>query len=202
MNDNIKKEDKKTDGEQQAEAFLKDEYYDLDEETTPDDGLANKLAEAEARASEMQDSFLRAKAETDNIRRRSQEDIVKARKYAVESFAEEMLAVKDSLEMALKTESPSLESFKEGIELTLTQFNDALKKNRVIEVSPAVKDLLDPTKHQAIATVESDQEVNTIVAVMQKGYMIADRLLRPAMVTVAKPKEKDEQEQTQAVSVD
>jgi len=202
MNDKIKQEDKKSEGEQQAEAFLKDEYYDLDEGVTPDDNLIEKLAEAEARASEMQDSFLRAKAETDNIRRRSQEDIIKARKYAVESFAEEMLAVKDSLEMALKTESPTIESFKEGIELTLTQFNDALKKNRVTEINPLVKDILDPTKHQAIATVESDQEANTIVAVMQKGYMIADRLLRPAMVTVAKPKEQNEQEQTQAVSVD
>ena len=202
MNDKIKQEDKKSEGEQQAEAFLKDEYYDLDEGVTPDDNLIEKLAEAEARASEMQDSFLRAKAETDNIRRRSQEDIIKARKYAVESFAEEMLAVKDSLEMALKTESPTIESFKEGIELTLTQFNDALKKNRVTEINPLVKDTLDPTKHQAITTVESDQEANTIVAVMQKGYMIADRLLRPAMVTVAKPKEQNEQEQTQAVSVD
>jgi molecular chaperone GrpE len=104
--------------------------------------------------------------------------------------------------MALKTESPTIESFKEGIELTLTQFNDALKKNRVTEINPLVKDTLDPTKHQAITTVESDQEANTIVAVMQKGYMIADRLLRPAMVTVAKPKEQNEQEQTQAVSVD
>lgn len=147
--------------------------------------LVEKLAEAEAKAAEMQDAFLRAKAEGENIRRRAQEDITKAHKFAVESFAGAMVSVKDSLEMALKVETPSVEALKEGVEMTLKQLMSAFEKNRVIEVSPEKGEKLDPMKHQAISTVPSDQEPNTVVDVLQKGYMIADRLLRPAIVIVA-----------------
>ena len=147
--------------------------------------LVEKLAEAEAKAAEMQDAFLRAKAEGENIRRRAQEDITKAHKFAVESFAGAMVSVKDSLEMALKVETPSVEALKEGVEMTLKQLVSAFEKSRVIEVSPEKGEKLDPMKHQAISTVPSDQEPNTVVDVLQKGYMIADRLLRPAIVTVA-----------------
>lgn len=147
--------------------------------------LVTQLAEAQARIAEMHDAFLRAKAEGDNIRRRAQEDIAKAHKFAVESFAEALLPVKDSLEMALKVDTPSVESLKEGVEMTLKQLNAAFEKNRLIEVNPLQGEKLDPMRHQAISMVPAEQEANTIVSVLQKGYMISERLLRPALVTVA-----------------
>lgn len=151
-------------------------------------GLEEKLATAEARATELQDAFLRAKADAENMRRRAQEDIARAHKFAIESFAEALVPVKDSLEMALKVESPTTESLKEGVEMTLKQLSSAFEKNRLVEINPRPGDKLDPMKHQAISMVPADQEVNTIVTVLQKGYMIADRLLRPALVTVSKEK--------------
>lgn len=147
-----------------------------------------KLAAAEAKVAEMQDAFLRAKAEAENMRRRAQEDIARAHKFAIESFAEAMVPVKDSLEMALKVETPSVESLKEGVEMTLKQLSSAFEKNRLVELNPNAGDKLDPMKHQAISMVPAEQEANTIVSVLQKGYMIADRLLRPALVTVAQEK--------------
>ncbi|WP_050470144.1 nucleotide exchange factor GrpE [Herbaspirillum chlorophenolicum] len=150
--------------------------------------LEDKLAAAEARASEMQDAFLRARAEGENIRRRAQEDIAKAHKFAIEGFAESLLAVKDSLEMALKIENPSLESLKEGVDMTLKQLSSAFEKNKLQEVSPQAGEKLDPMKHQAISAVPAEQDANTVVAVLQKGYVISDRLLRPALVTVAQGK--------------
>ena len=152
------------------------------------DGAGQKLAEAEARLAELQDAFLRAKADTENMRRRAQDDIAKAHKFAIESFAEAMVPVKDSLEMALTVETPSIESLKEGVEMTLKQLVSAFDKNRLLEISPQPGDKLDPMKHQAISMVPSDQEANTIVSVLQKGYTIADRLLRPALVTVSQQK--------------
>ena len=119
------------------------------------------------------------------MRRRAQEDIARAHKFANESFAEAMVPVKDSLEMALKVETPSIESLKEGVDMTLKQLSAAFEKNRLIEISPQPGDKLDPMKHQAISMVPAQQEANTIVTVLQKGYMIADRLLRPALVTVS-----------------
>lgn len=147
--------------------------------------LAAQLAEAQAKLAEMQDAFLRAKADAENIRRRAQEDISKAHKFAVESFAEAMLPVKDSLEMALKIETPSIESLKEGVDMTLKQLSSAFEKNRLLEVNPQQGEKLDPMKHQAISMVAAQQEANTIVTVLQKGYMISERLLRPALVTVS-----------------
>ena len=150
--------------------------------------LEAQLTATEAKLAEMHDAFMRAKAEGENIRRRAQEDVAKAHKFAVESFAEAMVPVKDSLEMALKVENPTLESLKEGVEMTLKQLNSAFERNRLVEVMPAAGDKLDPNKHQAVAMVPAEQEANTVVAVLQKGYMIADRLLRPAIVTAAQPK--------------
>lgn len=150
--------------------------------------LEAQLSQTEAKLAEMHDAFMRAKAEGENIRRRAQEDVSKAHKFAVESFAEAMVPVKDSLEMALKVENPTLESLKEGVEMTLKQLNSAFERNRLVEVMPAVGEKLDPNKHQAVAMVPAEQEANTVVAVLQKGYMIADRLLRPAIVTAAQPK--------------
>ncbi len=147
--------------------------------------VEEKLAAAEAKANEMQDAFLRAKADTENIRRRAQEDIAKAHKFAIESFAEALVPVKDSLEMALKLDTPSVESLKEGVEMTLKQLNSAFERNRLLEINPVPGEKLDPMKHQAISMVPAEQDANTVVSVLQKGYTIADRLLRPALVTVA-----------------
>jgi molecular chaperone GrpE len=150
--------------------------------------LEEQLSATEAKLAEMHDAFMRAKAEGENIRRRAQEDVSKAHKFAIESFAEAMVPVKDSLEMALKVETPSIENLKEGVEMTLKQLTAAFEKNRLVEVMPAVGDKLDPMKHQAVAVVPAEQEANTVVNVLQKGYMIADRLLRPAIVTAAQAK--------------
>ena len=154
----------------------------------PESTLEVQLSEAQAKIAEMQDAFLRAKAEAENIRRRAQEDIARAHKFAIEGFAEALVPVKDNLEMALKIETPSLESLKEGVEMTLKQLSSAFERNRLLEISPQVGDKLDPMKHQAISTVPAEQDANTVVTVLQKGYTIADRLLRPALVVVAQGK--------------
>jgi molecular chaperone GrpE len=147
--------------------------------------LEQQLANAVAKAAELQDAFLRAKAEGENIRRRAQEDIAKAHKFAIENFAESMMPVKDSLEMALLVAVPTVESLKEGVDMTLKQLIAAFEKNKLVEVNPQPGDKLDPMKHQAVSMVPAEQAANTVVNVLQKGYMIADRLLRPALVTVA-----------------
>jgi molecular chaperone GrpE len=162
---------------------------DAAEPSAPEIDFEKQLAEAEARASEMHDAFLRARADMENFRRRAQEDITKAHKFAIEGFAESLVPVKDSLEMALKVETPTLESLKEGVDMTLKQLTAAFEKHKLVEVNPKVGDRLDPMKHQAISMVPADQAANTIVTVLQKGYMIADRLLRPALVTVAQDKQ-------------
>ncbi|MDP3437979.1 MAG: nucleotide exchange factor GrpE [Azonexus sp.] len=141
----------------------------------------------ELQAAEHYDAWLRAKAEGENIRRRAQEDISKAHKFAVERFAGELLAVKDSLEAALAVPEQTVESFKSGVELTLKQLVAAFEKNALLEVNPA-GEKFDPHKHQAIGLLDSEQEANTVVSVLQKGYTIAERVLRPALVMVAKPK--------------
>jgi len=170
-----------------------DRMHDMPNGATPDnqaspsidEGFEQRLAAAEAKASEMHDAFLRAKADAENIRRRAQDDIAKAHKFAIENFAEALVPVKDSLEMALKLDTPSVDSLKEGVEMTLKQLSTAFERNRLLEINPQPGEKLDPMKHQAISMVPAAQEANTIVSVLQKGYMIADRLLRPALVTVA-----------------
>jgi len=145
------------------------------------------LADAEARVAALQEEFLRAKAETENMRRRAQEDVQKAHKFAIESFAEYLLPVIDSLEAALADSSGDMVKVKEGVALTLRQLNAALEKGRVVPINP-VGEKFDPHRHQAISMVPADQEPNTVVAVLQKGFLIADRVLRPALVTVAQGK--------------
>ncbi len=144
-------------------------------------GLKTKIAE-------LSDHFLRAKAETENARRRAEEEISKARKFALESFAESLLPVADSLEAALIHQDATTEQIREGTEVTLRQLKAALERNKVIEVNPATGSKFDPHQHQAISMVAADQEANTVVTVLQKGYLIAERVLRPALVTVAAPK--------------
>ena len=149
--------------------------------------VEEQFRQLELKAAEHYDAWLRAKAEGENIRRRAQEDISKAHKFAVEKFAGELLAVKDSLEAALAVPEQTVESFKAGVELTLKQLVSAFEKNALNEVNPA-GEKFDPHKHQAIGMVDSEQEANTVVTVLQKGYLIAERTLRPALVMVAKPK--------------
>ncbi|MED5619192.1 nucleotide exchange factor GrpE [Ideonella sp. BN130291] len=147
-----------------------------------------RLAELEAKHAEMADAFLRAKAEAENTRRRAEEEVAKARKFAVESFAESLLPVKDSLEAAIAIQDATREQMLEGVHATLRQLASALERNKVVELNPPAGTRFDPHQHQAISMVPAEQEANTVVAVLQKGYLIADRVLRPALVTVAAPK--------------
>lgn len=145
------------------------------------------LTEAQAKIKELNESFLRAKAETENVRRRAAEDVTKAHKFAIESFAEHLLPVLDSLEAALADTSGDATKLREGVELTLRQLSSAMEKGRVAAVNP-VGEKFDPHRHQAISMVPAEQEANTVVSVLQKGYVIAERVLRPALVTVSQPK--------------
>lgn len=165
-----------------------DQQAPAQESVAAENPLEAQLSATEAKLADMHDAFMRAKADAENIRRRAQEDVSKAHKFAVESFAEALLPVRDSLEMALKVESGDVAALREGVEMTLKQLTAAFERNRLVEVMPQQGDKLDPNKHQAVAVVPADQEANTVVNVLQKGYMIADRLLRPAIVTAAQPK--------------
>jgi molecular chaperone GrpE len=146
----------------------------------------------EARLADMSDAYLRAKAEAENARRRADEDISKARKFAVEGFAEAMLPVLDSLEAAIARPDATPEQTLEGVHATRRQLVQALERNKVIEINPPAATKFDPHQHQAISVVPLapgvEQEPNTVVAVLQKGYLIADRVLRPALVTVSAPR--------------
>jgi len=147
-----------------------------------------KLNELEARHAEVSDAYLRAKADAENTRRRAEEEMSKARKFAIESFADSLLPVKDSLEAAIAIPAATPEQLLEGVHATLRQLSAALDRNKVIEINPAAGTKFDPHQHQAISMVPAEQDANTVVAVLQKGYLIADRVLRPALVTVAAPK--------------
>jgi len=148
--------------------------------------LEQQLAEALARIEQQRDQMMRVLADAENARKRYQAEAANAQKYALERFAEELLPVMDSLGAALKTRDVS------GIELTLRQLKSALDKASVREIDPKAGERFDPHRHQAMAAVEADSEPNTVVAVMQKGYSLHDRVLRPALVTVSKAVEKSE----------
>jgi molecular chaperone GrpE len=147
-----------------------------------------QLAELQARLSEASDGFLRAKAEAENTRRRAEEEVSKARKYAIEAFAESLLPVRDSLEAAIAIPAATPEQLLEGVHATLRQLTQALERNKVMPVAPPPGTKFDPHQHQAISVVPADQDANTVVTVLQKGYVINDRVLRPALVTVSAPK--------------
>ena len=149
--------------------------------------LEDLLKAAELKAAEHHDAWLRAKAETENVRRRAQEDIAKAGKYAVEKFSGELLAVKDSLVAALANENQSAENLKAGVELTLRQLIAAFEKSNLAEINPA-GEKFDPHRHQAISQIEADGEPNTVINVLQKGYALHGRVIRPALVVVSKAK--------------
>ena len=148
----------------------------------------NEVERLKAQNAELTEQFLRAKAEVENIRRRSEDEIAKARKFAVEGFAESLLPVLDSFEAGLAIQEATVQQLREGSEATLKQLQSALNRNKVIAIAPAAGEKFDPHQHQAISVVPADQEANTVVTVLQKGYLIAERVLRPALITVAAPK--------------
>ena len=150
--------------------------------------LQAELIELKSKSAELADQYLRAKAEADNARRRAEEDIAKVRKFGIEGFAENLLAVCDSLDAALALENATAEQLREGSTATLRQLISALERNKVTVINPATGDKFDPHQHQAISIVPSPQDANTVVTVLQKGYLIFDRVLRPALVTVTAPK--------------
>jgi molecular chaperone GrpE len=160
----------------------------LTEEAAPAAPPTDELAKAQAEIASLKDAFLRAKAETDNARKIAQADVAKAHKFAIESFAEDLLPVKDALEKALATPNQTVESLKAGAELTLKALSNALSRGGVVEVDPAGQKF-DPNRHQAMQLVPSSQPANTVVDVYQKGYLINDRILRPALVTVSNGEE-------------
>lgn len=149
--------------------------------------LEEMLRAAELQAAEHHDAWLRARAETENVRRRAQDDIAKASKFASERFATELLAVKDSLEAALANENQDVAAMRAGVELTLRQLSGAFEKSSVVEINP-LQEKFDPHRHQAISQVEAEGEPNHVVSVLQKGYALHDRVIRPALVVVSKPK--------------
>lgn len=152
--------------------------------------VEKELQQALAKANENYELFLRAKAEAENVRRRAQEDIAKAHKFAIESFAEDLVPVMDSLEKALETGNATVESMRQGVELTLRQLRSAFEKGRLTAIDPK-GEKFDPHRHQAISTVPATEGCppNHVVTVLQKGWMIAERVLRPALVTVARSEE-------------
>jgi molecular chaperone GrpE len=150
--------------------------------------LEEQLAELEAKHAEMTDAFLRARADIENTRRRSDEEVAKARKFAVEGIAESLLPVRDSLEAAVALPNATNEQLLEGVHATLRLLCHAMDKNRIMQIAPEAGARFDPHQHQAISLVPAEQEPNTVVNLLQRGYLLADRVLRPALVTVAAPK--------------
>jgi molecular chaperone GrpE len=165
----------------QTEAAAQAEAQSLD----PIEQLHVDLAAAQAQLAEQKDQVLRAHAEMENVRRRAQEEVSKARKFGIESFAEGLVPVKDSLEAALAQTEQSAQDMRAGIEMTLKQLVTAFERNHLKEIAPAAGTKFDPHQHQAIATIPAEQEPNTVVQTLQKGYLIAERVLRPALVTVS-----------------
>ena len=147
--------------------------------------LQAELEELKAKSADLADQYLCAKADAENMRRRAEEEVAKARKFGIESFAESLLPVIDSLNAALSIQNATPEQLREGSDATLRQLTSALERNKVLAIDPAAGEKFDPHHHQAISMVPADQPANTVVAVLQKGYVIADRILRPALVTVA-----------------
>lgn len=176
--------------EAQADAPVKTaepaESQDAKRETVP--GVEELLRQAELNAQEHHDAWLRAKAEADNIRKRAQIEVANAHKYAIETLAAELLPVKDSLEAALAADSTAIDALRSGVELTLRQLNAVFEKASLQEIDPA-GEKFDPHQHQAISMLPSDKEPNTVINVLQKGYRLHERVIRPALVTVSKPKD-------------
>lgn len=147
--------------------------------------LEIELTEAQNKVAEYHDQLLRAKAEVENIRRRAEGDVAKARKFAVEAFAESLIPVRDSLEAALAQEDQTLEALTEGVETTLRQLNSAFERHKLVEIAPIEGDKFDPHRHQSISAIPSEHPKEAVAQVLQKGYALADRVLRPALVMIS-----------------
>lgn len=176
----------------QSEAQIENEDVFLDETTNDEtiqfpeeSNLEAELTETQNKVAEYHDQLLRAKAEVENIRRRTEGEIVKARKFAVEGFAESLIPVRDSLEAALAQEDQTLEALTEGVETTLRQLNSAFERHKLVEIAPMIGDKFDPHKHQSISAIPSEHPKDAIAQVLQKGYALADRVLRPALVMIS-----------------
>ncbi len=173
---------------EQAEDTANEEVETAAEGEENIESLKQRLEEAEKKAEENWDQLVRAKAELENIRRRSERELENAHKYALEKFAQELLPVIDSMEMgvaAAQDENADVSKLREGTEMTLKMFLNAIDKFGIKSVHP-VNEEFNPEHHQAMSMIDSDQhEPNTVIDVMQKGYLLNDRLVRPAMVVVS-----------------
>lgn len=154
-------------------------------EAIQEENLSELLTKAQEQVADYHDQLLRARAEVENIRRRAADDVAKARKFGTESFAESLIPVRDSLEAALAQENQSIEDWQKGVESTLRQLNTAFERNQMKEVAPVPGDAFDPHKHQAISAIPSEHPKDTVVQTLQKGFLIAERVLRPALVMVS-----------------
>jgi molecular chaperone GrpE len=184
--DNVKNESLNQPAAETDEIIQTTVQNEANQDALPD--LAQSLKEAERKAAEHHDAWLRAKAEAENVRRRAQADVSNAHKYAVENFSTELLTVMDSLEAALAVENANVENFKNGMELTQKQLVAVFEKFNIKAIDP-VGEKFDPHQHQAMCTVDSELEPNTVVQVMQKGYKLHERVIRPALVMVSKTKD-------------
>jgi molecular chaperone GrpE len=176
--------------ETQAEDVVNDSPEQSNESVEPADAakLAQELATAVAEVESLKDQMLRIQADAQNVRRRAEQDVEKAHKFGVEKFANEMLPIMDSLERAIEAfgDDEALKSMREGVEMTMNMFLSGLQKFNMEQVNP-IGTAFDPALHQAMSMVEApDAEANSVIAVMQKGYTLHGRLVRPAMVVVAK----------------
>jgi len=170
----------------QSESITDEEIIESLGADESDADLGQMVYELQGEIAQMHEDLLRARAEVENIRRRSQEEVSKARKFALESFSESLIPVRDSLEAALAHEQQSVETYKEGVETTLRQLTQAFERNSLKEVAPAAGDAFDPNLHQAISSIsDPNHTANTIVQVLQKGYTLSERVVRPALVVVA-----------------
>lgn len=165
----------------QADAASPESTVDAPAAVSPEE----EIAKLKASLQELADQVLRSQAAAENARRRADEDVAKSRKFAIEAFAESLLPILDSMDAALAVESATTEQMLEGVKATQAQLVSALERNRVVPIAPAAGEKFDPNQHQAITAVPSEQEANTVVAVLQKGYLIAERVLRPALVSVS-----------------
>ncbi len=171
-----------------AEELEAAQFAQADAEGDPLAVAQAELAMLKAKSAELADQYLRAQADVQNARRRAEDEITKARKFAVEGFAESLLPVADSLEAGLAIPDATVDQLREGAQATLRQLTSALERNKVIAINPDPGAKFDPHQHQAISVVPSELDANSVVAVLQKGYSIADRVMRPALVTVCAPK--------------
>lgn len=172
-------------GDENVPGISNDAIIQTGMKNDPSPNLEHLLKEAEIKAAEHHDAWMRAKAETENIRKRAQADVSNAHKFAIENFSTTLLAVMDSLDAALGVENANLENYKSGMELTQKQLISAFEKFGITAIDPR-GEKFDPHQHQAMCTVDSDLTPNTVIQVMQKGYKLHDRIIRPALVSVSK----------------